>query len=169
MRPAPKSILVAVESPAESGPAVEIAAALAGALSAELIVAAIAPLAPPGPSNEMPGEAAVLGGQADKQRLVDRLVQERLDEIVAGLPEGIPARTHVTWGPVGPGIVALAGEERADLVIVAMRRGSELHHLLHDHIDRHVLHHCRVPVMVVPVDEPQAARRNGGPGDTASA
>jgi nucleotide-binding universal stress UspA family protein len=164
MSPAPKSILVAVTSPAESSPAVAVAASLAGGLGAELIVAATAPLAPPGPVADIPGEVGVLIGQAEKQRLVDRLVQERLDEIVAGLPPGLRTRTRVTLCPVGPGIVALAGEESADLVVVAMQRGSELHHLLHDHTDRHVLHHCGVPVLVVPADSPQAASRSGGRG-----
>jgi nucleotide-binding universal stress UspA family protein len=41
-------------------------------------------------------------------------------------------------------------EVDADLVVLSMRRGSELSHLLNDGTDRHVLHHSDVPVLVVP-------------------
>jgi nucleotide-binding universal stress UspA family protein len=44
-----------------------------------------------------------------------------------------------------------AREHDADLVVVPMRaRAHELGHVLHDHADRYVLHHCDVPVLVVP-------------------
>ena len=43
-----------------------------------------------------------------------------------------------------------ADAEAVDLVVVAMRRGGELSHLFRDGEDRYVLHHCSVPVLVVP-------------------
>jgi nucleotide-binding universal stress UspA family protein len=46
--------------------------------------------------------------------------------------------------------VAAAREQQADLVVVPMRQEGELRHLMHDHADRHVLHHSDVPVLVVP-------------------
>jgi nucleotide-binding universal stress UspA family protein len=57
--------------------------------------------------------------------------------------------------------VEVAREQRADLVVIPMRRAKELAHLLHDHADRYVLHHSDVPVLVVPTD--------GHDGGTSSA
>jgi nucleotide-binding universal stress UspA family protein len=37
------------------------------------------------------------------------------------------------------------------IVVMPMRvRDHELEHVLHDRADRYVLHHCDVPVLVVP-------------------
>lgn len=102
----------------------------------------------------------LVGGYAAElpydQHLVDLLVRERLEEIEGGLAGGSCVRTVVTWGPVGPALVATAREQQADLAVIPMRRESEWRHLAHDHTDRHVLHHIDVPVLVVPTHAPPA-------------
>jgi nucleotide-binding universal stress UspA family protein len=127
-----------------------VAAELATALGVELLLAGIAPVAPPEPWREAPTEVEALQWQAEEQRLLDRLIAERLDELAASLPDGVRWRTLLLRGSVGPALVDAAREEEADLVVVPMRRGSELAHLVHDHADRYVLHHSHVPVVVVP-------------------
>jgi nucleotide-binding universal stress UspA family protein len=82
--------------------------------------------------------------------------RERLEEIAGGLPASVRVRTMVTWGPLGPALVAIAREQEADLAVIAMHREGEWRHLTHDHADRHVLHHIDVPVLVVPTHAPQA-------------
>ena len=84
------------------------------------------------------------------QQVLDGLAEERLDEAAHTVPRSVRSRTVLTWGSAGPAIADATRDEGADLVVVPMRQESELGHLLHDHADRHVLHHSPVPVVVVP-------------------
>jgi nucleotide-binding universal stress UspA family protein len=102
----PRCIIVPVTFPRDAREVVGVAAAFAGALGAELVLAGIAPLAPPEPQR---------------------------------------------YGPEEIGPIARQREQHADLIVVPMLREGELRHLLHDHADRHVLHHSDVPVLIVPV------------------
>jgi nucleotide-binding universal stress UspA family protein len=126
-----------------------VAAELAAALGAELVLVGIAPLVQPEPA-EGPDGPRALARSAQEQELVDHIVGERLEELAAALPRGVRRRTLLTHGPVGVALVEAAREQRADLVVVPMRRENVLGHLLHDHADRYVLHHSRIPVLVVP-------------------
>ena len=145
-------IIVPVTFAHDSLEAVAVAVRLAAALDAELVLAGIAPLASPEPALDgVAGNGTVLR-QAEEQKLVDQIVSERLAELVEGLSGGVRARTLLTWGPVGAALLEAARDERADLVVIPMRRDTELAHLFHDHADRYVLHHSDVPVLVVPTD-----------------
>lgn len=139
--------------------AAAVGAELAGALGAELVLAGIAPVAPPDPSYGGPTELEALELQVEHQRVLDQIMSERLQELAGALPDGVRCRTILTWGPVGPTLVEAAREEQADLVVVPIRRESELAHLLHDRADRYVLHHSDVPVIVVPTNGDSAAIR----------
>ena len=152
MADAPRSILVPVTLAEDCVDAVAVAAGLAAGLGAELVLLGIAPLAPADPSLDGSSRIETLVRQTEEQRLVDRIVAERLHELADALPADVRARTLVTWGPVGGALVATAHEERSDLVVVPIRRESELAHLIHDHADRYVLHHSDVPVLVVPTN-----------------
>jgi nucleotide-binding universal stress UspA family protein len=132
--------------------AAAVAADLAAALGAELVLAGIAPVAPLEPSFGSLTELEALQRQMEHQRLLDQIMSERLEELAEALPDGLRARTMLTWGPVGPTLVEAAREQQADLVVVPIRREGELAHLLHDRADRYVLHHCDVPVIVVPTN-----------------
>ncbi len=129
-----------------------VAAELAGSLGAELLLAGIAPVAPPGPSSDAPTMIETLQWQAEEQRLLDRIVAERLEELAATLADDVRCRTLLLWGSVGPALVEAAREEDVDLVVVPIRRESKLGHLVQDHADRYVLHHSDVPVIVVPTN-----------------
>jgi nucleotide-binding universal stress UspA family protein len=143
--------------------AVSVAATLAAALGAELVLAGIAPVALPEAWPAAAGELPALVWQAEQQQLLDRIVAERLEEIAGALPAGVRARTLQTWGPVGVALVTAAREQGADLLVVPIRREGEFRHLVHDHVDRYVLHHSDVPVLVVPTNgraaRPMRSRR----------
>jgi len=150
--PAPRSwpqrILVPIEADARTAAAlVDHAGALAAALHAELVLLGVKPelapaAVPPGPP---------LGpSRADDEALVERRVRDRLADVEARVPSGVRSRAVLGRAPVGLAIVDAAREQMADLVVVPMRRGGEVSHLLHDGADRHVLHHSPVPVLVVP-------------------
>jgi nucleotide-binding universal stress UspA family protein len=154
-----QSIIAPVTLAHDSLEAAVVVAELAAALGAELVLAGIAPVAPLEPSDGSPTELEALQRQAEDQRLLDRIMSERLEELAEALPDGVRCRTLLTWGPVGPTLVAAAREEHADLVVVPIRRESELAHLLHDRADRYVLHHSDVPVIVVPANGRTASLR----------
>ena len=156
---APRRIIVPVTFADDSFEAVAVAAELAVALGAELVLAGIAPIAPIDPLLDTP-DVGRLARQMEQQELLDQLVAERLSDLAAALP-GIPSRTVQSSGSVGAALLAAAGEARADLVVVPIRRESEVAHLLHDHVDRYVLHHSDVPVLVVPTNGKSKARTNG--------
>jgi nucleotide-binding universal stress UspA family protein len=146
----PRSIIVPVGLGAESDRLVAVAAGLAAGIGAELILAGIAPLAPRRGAVAEAGELTLLPGD-DDQALIDLLVRERLEETSTGLPEEVQARTVLSWGSLPAALIAAAREEQAELIVVAKRRASGIGDLLHEHADRHVLHHCDVPVLVVPL------------------
>jgi nucleotide-binding universal stress UspA family protein len=145
----PRSIITPVTFADDCYDAVAVAAAMAAALRAELVLAGVAPMAPPEPEVDTP-DVDRLARQLENQQLLDRLIARRLDELKGALPHGVRARSLQTSGPVGAALVAAARQQGADLIVVPIRRESELAHLIHDHVDRYVLHHSDVPVLVVP-------------------
>jgi len=125
----PRSIVVPITLAADSAQLLEVAAPLAGALGAELTLVGIAPVVPAAPAVAQAGESVGLAPHAE-QRLLDLLVQERLDDLSGRLPAAARARTVLTWGPPGPALIAVAREQQAELIVVPMRRDSVLGHAL---------------------------------------
>jgi nucleotide-binding universal stress UspA family protein len=158
----PRRIITPVTLAVTSYEAVGVAATLAVALGAELVLAGIAPAALPEPILDTP-DVERLTRQMQEQELLDRLIEERLEDITSALPRKLHVRSLRTSGPVGDALVAAAREQRADLIVVPILRESELAHLVHDHVDRYVLHHSDVPVLVVPVGSRETSHLNGDP------
>jgi len=156
----PRRIITPVTLAEASYEAVAVAATLAAALDAELVLAGIAPAALPDPQLDTP-DVERLTQQVREQELLDRLIAERLEDVAGALPRKLHLRSLRTSGPVGDALVAAAREERADLIVVPILRESELAHLVHDHVDRFVLHHSDVPVLVVPVGSRRPSHLNG--------
>jgi len=130
---------------------VHYAAHLACSLGAELILVAIAPIVSMRTTATYISDPFDLEAAREQQEIVDRMAREKLDGLASTLARGLPRESVLTWGPPGPATVEAAREHDADLVVVPMRaRDHELGHVLHDHADRYVLHHCDVPVLVVP-------------------
>jgi nucleotide-binding universal stress UspA family protein len=149
-----RSIMVPVTLDADSDSLVSVAASLAESLRAELVLAGIAPLTS-APRAAQVGELTLAPG--GDQRLVDLLVHERLEELSAALPAGVRARSVLTWGPLSTALLGAAREERAELVVMGLRRIAGLGPELHGHADRYILHQSEVPVLVVPI-EPRRPR-----------
>ena len=146
-----RRILVAAGAQDHDRAVVDYAARLSCALGAELIVVVIAAIVPARTTATYISDPFDLEAAREQQEIVDRLARERLDELASKLAHRLPKESVLTWGPPGPATVEAAREHDADLVVVPMRaRDHELGHVLHDHADRYVLHHCDVPVLVVP-------------------
>jgi nucleotide-binding universal stress UspA family protein len=148
---APSRILVVVPTQDHDPAVVRYAAQLSSALGAELILVAIAPIVPTRPTATYVSDPFDLEAAHEQQEIVDRLAREQLDGLASTLAHTLARESVLTWGPPGPATVEAARDHDADLVVVPMgARDHKLGHVLHDHADRYVLHHCDVPVLVVP-------------------
>jgi nucleotide-binding universal stress UspA family protein len=137
---APQRILVLVDGDRPAG-AFERAAALAAQVPAELLLLGV----DPPPLDEAPSATVLADGEAN-----DRAHRRAVCDLRDRLPASVRSRVIFGEGPAGPATVDAAVAEAADLVVIPIRRGGELAHLLHDGTPRHVLHHSPVPVLVVP-------------------
>ena len=148
-RALPSRILVSADDDAASLAAVRFAAALAAELDAELVLLAV--LAMPLVEAAYPSALAIgIYDQEGDLEEAERTLSRRIARFSDVVPPAVRSRWIRGRHPAGPAIVRALDEVDADLVVVPMRRGSELSHLLHDGTDMHVLHHSRVPVLVVP-------------------
>lgn len=148
---APSRILVAARAREDDQAAVHYAAELAGSLGAALILVGVATIMPEPNAATPTFEPFDVEAQQEEQGLADRLAREHLEELESAFAPELATESVLKWGAPGPATVEAAREHDADLVVVPMRvRDHELGHALHDHADRHVLHHCDVPVLVVP-------------------
>lgn len=144
---APRRILVPIDLGDDARPAREVGAALAGALGAELVLVGVATIVISPVSGVLELPPPDLTGE---QSAIERLIRARLEEALDEVPADVRARSEVRFGRSGPAVVDAAREELADLVIVTRRHESALEHLLDDHMQRYVLNHSSVPVLVVP-------------------
>jgi nucleotide-binding universal stress UspA family protein len=147
---APQRFLLPVDSSASISEPLEVATRLARGINGSVTLLAVVPLAASPSGLDDVALAPGVGAGPEEQEVLDRLARDRLDEVVAGIGDGVDVRTEISWGPAGPAIVDQVGHGAHDLVVLSIDREGELGHLLHDHTLRHVLHHCPVPVLVVP-------------------
>jgi nucleotide-binding universal stress UspA family protein len=146
-----RRILVAAGAQEDDQAVVRYAAELARALGAALILVGVSTVMPAANGETSIFEPFELEAQQQEQELVDRLAREHLEGLASALAPELATESVLTWGPPGPATVEAARDHHADLVVVPMReRRHEWSHALHDHADRYVLHHCDVPVLVVP-------------------
>jgi nucleotide-binding universal stress UspA family protein len=136
--------LVPVDGSAAAAAALDVAASLARGLEGTLTLLAVAPVSPL--------DADPLTGMAadERQQLLDHLAQEQLGELVARMGDDLDVRTALSWGPTGAAVIEQAETGEYDAVVIPWPERGALGHLLHDHAARHVLDHCRLPVLVVP-------------------
>jgi nucleotide-binding universal stress UspA family protein len=71
---------------------------------------------------------------------------------VLGLPQGAPERDIVVEQGVAAHVLVSAAKD-ADLLVIGARRRGFLARVAYLTTTRHVLHHARVPVVVVPAPE----------------
>ena len=148
---AEQHLLVPVEDVPGTPAAIDAAAQLARAVGGTLTLLAVAPLAvPPVPFRGDPriGTAPVPLAQQDQ---LDRIAQDRLDELVAQVGDGLEVRGVLARGTAGAATVEQSETGEFDLVVIPWPERGALGHLLHDHTAVHVLDHARLPVLVVPV------------------
>ncbi len=143
-------VLVPVDRSPDATAALDVAVRLARVAKATLTLLAVAPMA------VVPTAEPAIGvpvPDPEPQDELDRLAREQVDEVAAALPKGIDVRAKLGWGPAGEAIAVEAKEGGHDLVVMPWHQAGPIGHLMHhdDHAARHVLDHCPVPVVAVPV------------------
>ncbi len=93
-----------------------------------------------------------------------RAARELLEREVAFLRErGVEATSHLLFGTPGNAICEFAETEQMALVALGRKGHSDLQDLMFGSVSNHVVHHCRLPVLVVkkagPVMEPDGYER----------
>jgi nucleotide-binding universal stress UspA family protein len=154
----PRRIVVPVTLSREGDARIAAAARLAAALRAELVLVGVAPLVPPAQWTAGVSRFVLLDREREAQRLMERLVVDRLEELRAALPSRVRARTVATWGPVDETLAEVAEIEDADMIVVSMREESPLAYVLGDAANASLVHHSDVPVLIVP--EPRLSTGN---------
>jgi nucleotide-binding universal stress UspA family protein len=97
------------------------------------------------------GQDPLPAGIAGAQRLMDDLAQERLEAAAIHVPEGVAHEVRLGWEPLAEAALEVLDEADCDVVVVGHRGRGELSIVLHGGSVAHrLLHHCRVPVLVVP-------------------
>ena len=80
------------------------------------------------------------------QRAAEKLIEKEKSLFEQS---GVPVESRLLTGAAGPAICDFAKQEEVSLVIIGRRGQSDLHDLLFGSVSNYVLHHCRVPVLVV--------------------
>ncbi|GAA3991735.1 universal stress protein [Hymenobacter antarcticus] len=103
--------------------------------------------------------AHVSSGVEDDAGCSAALRAVQLSGLVKGLPT--PELRGYEHDNYAEGILAAIQDTQADLVIVLARERSYLGELFHQSVTAHLLAHCPVPVLVLPVAAPVAAPDSG--------
>jgi nucleotide-binding universal stress UspA family protein len=142
------SILVGADRSAHAHAAVKEAADIALTQRATLTIITVFSSQLPWPVTMVPG--GISQGTIDEIVGQARLeAQETLAEASAVLPPGVDARTLVVDGTPADAILEQAATAGHDLIVVGSRGHGDAASILLGSVSHRVLHHSRVPVLVV--------------------
>jgi nucleotide-binding universal stress UspA family protein len=82
--------------------------------------------------------------------------QALLAHAVSLVPDDTPVTTVLTHEPIRRAVLRCAEEHCADLIVMGSRGRGAVQAALLGSVSHHVLHHSRVPVLIVHADEPVA-------------
>lgn len=135
-----RRILLATDLSEASAAATDQALELARGLRAELLIVSVID-----PAASAPGEPRVL--RLDQRRTVREAAA--LGLVLRGKGLGVRV-TFLVWdGEPGPSIVAAAGSEQADMVIVGSHGRGVVGRFVLGSVSEHVVRHAPCPVLVV--------------------
>jgi nucleotide-binding universal stress UspA family protein len=84
-----------------------------------------------------------------------------LREAVQRVPHGVSVRTVQSTEPAGPGLIHQVKSGHHDLVVMGSRGRGALRSVLLGSVSHHVLHHSRVPVLIVHADPERGLEPSG--------
>jgi len=154
-----QNILVAVDGSADADQALTQAVDLAESEHARLTLFS-AVVTPPAAAYFGPGgtAAATLAGEAVVE------TETMLRDAVRRVPDDVSVTTVQSREPAGPALIHELESGHHDLVVMGSRGRGALRSVLLGSVSHHVLHHSRVPLLIVHAD-PERGRQAEDPRD----
>jgi nucleotide-binding universal stress UspA family protein len=156
-----RNILVAIDGSPDADRALGHAIEIAECGNALLTIFSAVP-APPAMAYATPG-AAALADIGDKAREeTEAIVRAALERV----PDSVGVRTIVTDSPPRPALIEEIEAGNHDLIVMGSRGRGAVRSALLGSVSSHVLHHTRIPVLVVRADDgmPAAGAAPGAAG-----
>ena len=143
-----RNILVAVDGSPDAERAFQHAIDLAECAAARLTVFSAVP-APPSLAYASPGAAALADIQEKAREETETIVRDARERV----PQSVSVTTVVKDEAVKPALIAQIDAGHHDLVVMGSRGRGAVRSVLLGSVSHHVLHHTRVPVLIVNADE----------------
>jgi len=157
-----KKILVGLDGSTGSARALDWAIQLAKALDAEIIAVHVGELLTP--------SALGLGlAPIDlPDNWMDELQKQFENEWTAALKvAGVKYRTIFEAGPPAPTLIAIAGDQRPDLIVTGSRGLGGFGELLLGSVSHELVLHAQLPVVVIPAEHKKAGSMAQSPSEPA--
>lgn len=139
-----RNILVAVDGSRNSDLALNTALSLAGREDARITLVAVEP--------DATGSAAQWATVSAPSTELQAELRDRFRDVLRAaadmLPDGVSVTMSHRFGKAGPEIIAQAGEDSYDLIVLGARGVGRVGSILGS-VSQHVLHHAKTTVMVV--------------------
>jgi nucleotide-binding universal stress UspA family protein len=139
-----RSILVAIDGSADADRALSQAIDLADSEHARLTIFS-ALVTPPASAYFGSGAATAAEIARDAETEAAAILRAAADRV----PDGVSVRTVLSREPVRPALIHEAEEGGHDLVVMGSRGRGAVRSALLGSVSHHVLHHSRVPVLIV--------------------
>ena len=147
-----RRILCPLDFSESSQKALQAAIEIAVQFRAELVLVYVIPPAAPG----IPADPTFAFADAeDYEKALRTKAEEQLTLAAQNLPEGLQSRKVIGSGDAADGIVRLANEQAADLIVIATHGLTGWRHLVFGSVAEKVIRHAERPVLVIPVHEPK--------------
>ena len=144
-----RNILVAIDGSPDADRALGHAIDLAECSNALLTIFSAVPSPPPF-TYATPGAAALADIQEKAREETDSIVRSALERV----PASVSVTSVVKDAPAEPALIEQIVAARHDLVVMGSRGRGAVRSMLLGSVSHHVLHHTRVPVLIVHADEP---------------
>ncbi len=96
-----------------------------------------------------PGPAACAGNEPEVQRLLERDLKEKVEAMLGDT--GARIWVQGDWGRPDYGLIEMANQEQADLIVTGAHQRHGMERLFHLSVSRALLRHAPMNVLVVPV------------------
>jgi nucleotide-binding universal stress UspA family protein len=156
-----RNVLVAIDGSPDADRALGHAIEIAECGNALLTIFSAVP-APPSLAYASPGAAALAGIAGKAREETEAIVRAALERV----PDSVSVRTIVSDSPPRPALIEEIQAGNHDLVAMGSRGRGAVRSALLGSVSHHVLHHARIPVLIVPAGEaaPAAGEAPARPG-----
>jgi nucleotide-binding universal stress UspA family protein len=141
-----QKILCPIDFSEPSYQALDIAAELAAHFGARLVILHVVAEIP-----YLSGSTTITGLDIPKyQKQLEEISFQKISEIIENrIPKGVEAHPVITVGKAADEIVAVADEQKPDILVIATHGETGVRHLVFGSVAEKVVRHIHVPVLTV--------------------